>query len=211
MVLDLGNAMVSYVVVNTGDKQVAIPWDQLSVADEQTGSFMLQAEDDLFMNAPAFDLSTLPAIGETAKDWDAELRSYWKGGAGGAQPAPGSANEGKLQGVMLASQALAADLSMQGQTALQAEIEDLIVNTRSGKLQFVVVKTNLDNTERWIPVPLALLNWDTTTQGFNLNLDMSVLQDALPALEAQFPDISMEGWEQEWITFWQNHGVNMTP
>lgn len=48
-------------------------------------------------------------------------------------------------------------------------------------------------------------------QGFHMNLDMSVLQAVLPALEAQFPDTTAEGWEQEWINFWQGHGVNMTP
>ena len=216
MILNLDNAMVDYVIVRTAEKQVAVPWDKLSVQTDaaagQPGTFALQVDDKTFTMAPAVDLNTLPAIAEPANDWDAQLRAYWKGNnAGGAQPAPGSANQGKLRGLMLASQALAADVSVPNQTVLQAAIEDLIVNPQSGKIQFVVVKTNVDTTERWIPVPLALFNWDSTLQGFNMNLDMSVLQAVLPALEAQFPDTTMEGWEQEWINFWQSHGVNMNP
>jgi hypothetical protein len=94
---------------------------------------------------------------------------------------------------------------------LQAAIADLIVNPPSGKIQFVVVKTNVDTTERWIPVPLALFNWDSTVQVFNINLDLSLLQAVLPALEAQFPDTTVERREQEWIIFWQSQGINMTP
>jgi sporulation protein YlmC with PRC-barrel domain len=211
MILDLDKAMVAYVIVNAGEKQVAVPWDQLNIStDKQPGNFMLKADADMLANAPAIDLSTLPAIGESAADWDSDLRSYWKSSnAGGAQPSTGSQN--KLRGVMLASQVLATDLSVPSQTTLQANIEDLIVNAQSGKIQFVVIKTNVDNTERWLPVPLALFNWDTASQAFNLDLNADLLQAALPALEAQFPDINVEGWEQQWMTFWQNHGVNMTP
>jgi hypothetical protein len=99
------------------------------------------------------------------------------------QPAPGSASPGKLPGLMLASRALAAEVSVPNQTVLQAAIEDLIVNPPSGRIQFVVVKTNVDTTERWIPVPLALFNGDSTVQGFDINLDLSLLQAVLPALE----------------------------
>ena len=210
MILNLDNAMVAYVTVNTGDKQIVVPWDKLSMQSDQPSAFILQVDDDTFTKAPAVDLNTLPAIGEPANDWDAQLRSYWKD-TGGAQPATGSSNQGKLRGLMLASQALAADMSVQGQTALQAEIQDLIVNTKSGKIQFVVVKTSLDSAERWIPVPLALINWDTASQAFNMDLDISVLQAALPAVAAQFPDTTVEGWEQEWIDFWQSQGVTVTP
>ena len=211
MILDLDNAMVAYVIVDTGDKQVAVPWDQFNMATgQQPGNFVLQADADMFANAPTIDLSTLPAIGESAANWDSDLRSYWKSSnAGGAQPSTGS--QSKLRGVMLASQVLAADLSVPGQSSLQANIEDLIVNAQSGKIQFVVVKTNFDNMERWIPVPLALFNWDTTNQAFNLDLNADLLRAALPVMEAQFPDINVQGWEQQWMTFWQNNGVNMTP
>jgi sporulation protein YlmC with PRC-barrel domain len=94
MILDLDNEMVTYVIVGTGgfleigEKDVLVPWDQLMLSTEggdATGgdqfAFILQADQELFENAPDWDVNTLlPPLGEPAMDWDAEIRSFWEGG-----------------------------------------------------------------------------------------------------------------------------------
>jgi len=49
----------------------------------QENAFILQIDQETFNNAPEFDLNTLPQMGQSAGDWDANISSYWEGGAAG--------------------------------------------------------------------------------------------------------------------------------
>src|SRR6266498_291395 len=91
MVLDLDNARVSYIVTNSssGSGSVLIPWDsvqlQAGTSSTTTGSaanaFVLQADPNVLQNAPTTDLtSVLPAIGQAAGTWDADIQNYWLSG-----------------------------------------------------------------------------------------------------------------------------------
>lgn len=104
MVLDLDNSRVAYVVVGTGgfldlgERELVVPWDQLQLqtgtgdtTGGQQNAFILQTDLDMFRNAPDFDLSgNLPEMGQTAGDWDADVRTYWDSGGttGGMQSTP---------------------------------------------------------------------------------------------------------------------------
>jgi sporulation protein YlmC with PRC-barrel domain len=94
MVLDLDNTRVAYVVVGTGgfldlgEKEVLVPWDSLELqtgASNVTGgkpnAFILQADQEIFNNAPDVDLnSILPQIGQPAGEWDVDIRAFWESG-----------------------------------------------------------------------------------------------------------------------------------
>jgi sporulation protein YlmC with PRC-barrel domain len=151
-------------------------------------------------------------------------------GADQGTATPGGAT---LQGVMLASEVLGSTISLgvqgqaqgqdQGQATatagtdqdtaqgdLSATINDLIVDTDMGDIQYIVLSTHIDNAERWIPVPLALFQWDPANGSFILNANTTMLQNAPFFENGQFPDITAEGWNSEFDTFWQNNGAEAT-
>jgi len=41
------------------------------------GVFVLQTDVSLLTGAPEFDMTTLPAMGQSADDWDADIRNFW--------------------------------------------------------------------------------------------------------------------------------------
>lgn len=102
MILDLDNSRVSYVIVGTGgfleigEKDVLVPWNQIQVQTAGSGgpageqnAFILQVDQALFENAPDVDLGAiLPGRGESAEDWDADIRTYWETGTLPATAAP---------------------------------------------------------------------------------------------------------------------------
>jgi hypothetical protein len=95
----------------------------------------------------------------------------------------------------------------QGVGNIEATIEDMIVDTGTGDIQYFVLNTTLEKGERWVPVPLGLMQWDATTGAFLLNVNPSVFRDAPFFQDGQFPDTSMEGWNSEFDSFWQNNGA----
>jgi hypothetical protein len=86
----------------------------------------------------------------------------------------------------------------------QGTVEDLIVEPMTGIIQYVVL--SFSGSDRWVPVPVSTLNWDSTMSGFALNAGADVLQNAPSFTSDQFPDTSTSGWDQEWSTFWQSNG-----
>ncbi|MFT3894379.1 MAG: PRC-barrel domain-containing protein [Anaerolineales bacterium] len=94
MVIDVDNAMITYVVVGTGgflgvgDKDVIVPWNMLtlqtgdgSMTGGQQNAFILQGDANTFNDFPDMDWkSTFPKLGEPAGDWDADIRAYWETG-----------------------------------------------------------------------------------------------------------------------------------
>lgn len=253
-------------------------------------AFILLIDQATLENAPEFDLNTLPEMGQSAADWDADIRNYWQGGGTGAGQATADPNattdpnatampeatattdgtgtdQGQatatqdagagqdqgtgqvqpLQGVMLASDILGATLTLGTQdqgvgqatadpnatvdpnattdpnaTALPeatsdgtvtdqgdvtATIEDLIVDTDTGDIQYIVVNASFTDGERWIPVPLGIFQWDAASGSFILNADGTMLQNAPSFQEDLFPDTTVDEWDDEFDSFWQNNGA----
>jgi hypothetical protein len=81
----------------------------------------------------------------------------------------------------------------------QGTIQDVIIEPRIGKLQYVVVST-ADDT--WIPVPISGLGWDAVNNQGALMVDSSMLQNAPSFSSGEFPDISTPGWSQQYSAYW---------
>jgi sporulation protein YlmC with PRC-barrel domain len=347
MVLDLENTRVAYVLVNTsgfgdlGDRIILVPLSSLQLqtgtgdtTGGQQNAFILQTDQDIFNNAPDFDPSTLPQMGQSATDWDTSILDYWqKGGSGGigstsntpsasgttavdttatagtgtglatatagtgaglatattgtgtgsgtglATATPGSGTgtatgtgtgTTALQGVALASDVLGSTVTIGAQgtgtsngtgagtglatatagtglgtatagtgtggtgsatatagtgtgTGLAtatagtgtgtgnmiATIEDMILDTATGDILYVVLNTN-SGTDQLIPVPLSMFQWDGNAQGFGLNADATMLQNAPSFATDQFPDTTTSGWNSEFDSFWQNNSSGGT-
>lgn len=336
MVIDVDNAKISYVIVGTGgflsvgEKEVVVPWDMLQIqsgAGSATGgqenAFIFQGDTDAFNNFPDMDWkSNFPQMGQSAGDWDTDIRSYWEnggitsGGTGTGTEVPGGTatsapdttgtimpngtatstsgtggvsdtglatstattdqaqnnNLGQalgvgspIQGVMLVSDVLGSTVKLSGlpntgepgtgtampettatssgstitdstatpsgSTSIEATatlstgqnnsnnnsnglgndnmaitISDMIVNTQTGDIQYLVVSSTFGDGEHWIPVPLGLLQWDPTNQEFSLNTNGNVLTNAPFFNEDQFPSTDTTGWDAEFSDYWTTNG-----
>jgi sporulation protein YlmC with PRC-barrel domain len=114
-----------------------------------------------------------------------------------------------MQGVALASQLLNADIVQDSGTGASPgtgfTVQDIVIEPRIGKLQYVVVSSGSADT--WIPVPISVLGWNASNNQLVLMIDAGLLQNAPTVPSAQFPDTSMSGWDQEFLTYWQGGGT----
>ena len=82
----------------------------------------------------------------------------------------------------------------------------MIIETNTGMIQYMLVRTDFGSGEVLVPVPLNLVQWDATNNGFMLNVAPGVLQNAPNFTSDQFPDTTTSGWDQQFSTYWQNNG-----
>ena len=94
-----------------------------------------------------------------------------------------------------------------GAENMTGTIEDMITDTDTGDILYVVITAVLAEAERWIPVPFGQFEWDAATGEFILNADASVLQNAPFFADGQFPDATVDGWNADIDTFWQSNGT----
>lgn len=132
--------------------------------------------------------------------------------AGGVATATATAGTGSGVGVATAT-GPAADVATatpgtgtgHGVGNIEGLIDDLMIDVDTGEILYVVVDVALDDGERWIPVPVSLIQWDAANGAFLLNANPAALRDA-PAFEnGQYPDTTTSGWNTEFDTFWQNN------
>ena len=90
---------------------------------------------------------------------------------------------------------------------MSATVDDIIVDTTSGEIKYIVVNTSFDDGEHWIPIPLSLFQLDGSTQALVLNADLAMLQSAPFFQDGQFPDTTLPNWSSEFDAFWQNGGT----
>lgn len=98
MVLDFDSQKISYVIVGTGgfmdlgEKTLLVPYDMLQLpaaasasASGQANAFVFQGDQEMLKNASSVEItSMLPERGQSAADWDADIRNFWEnGGVGG--------------------------------------------------------------------------------------------------------------------------------
>jgi sporulation protein YlmC with PRC-barrel domain len=86
---------------------------------------------------------------------------------------------------------------------LSVTIDDLLLDTTSGQIQYVVLNTSFDNNQHLLPVPLDLLQWDANNGSFVLNADSSKLQSAPSFANGQYPDTTADGWDSQFSSYWQ--------
>ena len=92
----------------------------------------------------------------------------------------------------------------QGVGNIEGTIDDLIIAVDTGDIQYIVVDTTLDESQRWIPVPLSLFQWDATSGVFLINANPATFRDAPFFENGQYPDTTVGGWNSQFDTFWQN-------
>lgn len=114
----------------------------------------------------------------------------------------------QMAGVILVSKLIGSSVIVSPQgagtgsgTGTQGTIQNVIIEPRIGKLQYLVV--SLGSTDTWIPVPISVLGWDATTNQMVLMVDPSLLQNAPGFPSSQMPDTATPGWDRQFSTYWQ--------
>jgi sporulation protein YlmC with PRC-barrel domain len=94
----------------------------------------------------------------------------------------------------------------QGVGNIEGTIDDMLVAIDTGEIQYVVVDVTLDDSQRWIPVPLSFIQWDAANGAFVINANPATFRDAPSFENGQYPDTATAGWNSEIDTFWQSNG-----
>lgn len=84
----------------------------------------------------------------------------------------------------------------------QMTLDNVIVDTSTGQVRFVVLNSFVADQERLIAVPLNQFRWDAERNVFVYTGDPAMLQDA-PFFENGYTGAFEEGWETEYNNFWQ--------
>jgi sporulation protein YlmC with PRC-barrel domain len=202
----------------SGDQTGTSPTTTLQTTNAE-GAFIFQGDAQKLAGAPEFSSDMLPALGQPAGDWDASIRSYWgESGSGttsssvtetpvvtGTTQAPGSETAiSNMQGVVLASQVIGFSISPNNQPI--ASVEDVIVDTNTGDLRYVVLSISgiqgLNNN--LIPIPPQVLGLDIQNQTFTINVDPQVLLNAPKFAQGSFPLTTQPNWDADIQSFWQS-------
>jgi hypothetical protein len=88
-----------------------------------------------------------------------------------------------------------------------ATVDDVIVDIDTGDILYIVLNAVFDDGERWVPVPLNQFGWDAANGAFVLNVDQATFASAPSLVDGQYPDTTVEGWDAEFSTFWQDGGT----
>jgi sporulation protein YlmC with PRC-barrel domain len=86
----------------------------------------------------------------------------------------------------------------------QGTVQDVVIEPRIGKLQYLVVSFDSGSTS--IPVPISLVGWDATNSQIVLMTSAGMLQNAPTFSSGQAPDTSMAGWDQQFSSYWSGGG-----
>jgi len=90
------------------------------------------------------------------------------------------------------------------QTMLEVAINDAILNTDSGAIEYVVIDANIGGVQRLIPVPLDILSWEANARTFVLNHDLTSLQNAPFFENSEYPDMLNDNWDSTFSDYWNN-------
>ncbi len=116
-------------------------------------------------------------------------------------PAPGGMN---LQGVILASDLLGADIKIQDNQEEVGTVDDVMIDLDTGKVRFIVITFNLDDIESRIPLPVALLGCDTGDETFVVLMDTDTVRGAPTFTDNEFPDTRSPDWDVDFLDYWDD-------
>jgi sporulation protein YlmC with PRC-barrel domain len=187
---------------------VAIPWNSFSVAradqnldDDLDPDLVFNQDQALLAEAPSIDSGD--DLDVTDATWDDDLFAYWGSRVGGLADTGADNENGVLRLRDVTDyQLLNADGDDIG------DVEDMVLDSASKKIAYVIWAQGgiLDIGEELIPVPFDQLSWERDNDdAFVLNVaDAEAVQDA-PRLDAiDMIDTSVENWDNEIRTWWNN-------
>ncbi|MGZ9234821.1 MAG: hypothetical protein ACXW4E_04785, partial [Anaerolineales bacterium] len=73
----------------------------------------------------------------------------------------------------------------------------------TGEIRYIVIDASFEDGERWIPVPLNFVQWNADNGAYILNVGPTALRDAPSFQDGQYPDMTADGWDGDFDTYWQ--------
>lgn len=200
------------------DRFFAIPLPQLNLADIEEDMVRFKVEEEIVRESPEFDPDDFSMI--NFPQWDEEFVNYWESAALGAASSGGQIGIAVSADpvVPLADEFALSISELLGYKVTNArgqqlgQVEDLIMGRQSHNLLYAVVTLeNLPGSgDELIPAPLAMMNIDPAEKALIFNVTDPVIAAAAPRFSRDnWPDLSQEGWGEDWWRFWNGSAAVM--
>jgi sporulation protein YlmC with PRC-barrel domain len=210
MLIDMEGVRIAYVIVDTVVRRVAVPWEALMLRTGEDGTpnaIRLAVSGDRLEAAQDIDLSG--DVGQAFAESQADIRSFWEGELGVVEVP-------EAQTVMRATDLMGTAVRG-GDDQVLAEIQDAIVDTQSGSVQYLLVLVNEELLagndllrDRLVPVPTFLLEWDAQGEAFILAIDFNV-EDIPSFTPEDLDDVLGPGWDEDVRSFFEDLMGSETP
>lgn len=176
---------------------VTAGWD----ADIQTywsTNMPLQSEDNGTDTTPV--PATTPAPGDATATPGTDVATATPGPDTGTPAGPA----GVMQGMILATDLLGADILAQDNQDEVGTVDDIIIDTDSGDIRFLVVGFSFDDVDSRIPLPVALLGCNADNQTYVVLIDTATVRGAPTFTNNEFPDTRTSDWDANFLDYWDD-------
>ncbi len=184
------------------DRPVAIPYKAFSpLASVPMGGdcgLILNVPDTVLAQAPVMDVKMMNV---TIANWDQQLNTFWAAN-GFAVPAAGA-----QMGSPVFLDDNVDDLQILGMNNLiLGEVEDIIIDPKTGSLQYVVLKTEdtLILGKRYIPIPISRLAWIPSGLAV-ANQNLESLRSAPAFTDSDQLKMLPQNWDANVKAFWASN------
>lgn len=146
------------------------------------------------------------AVGSTASTTTPVAPSSTITSTTGMTQTQGTVEDNRLGRFVLATELLDRNITVNADTSAEIDIRDAIIDPTDGSIQYyIVVLSGMGEEDSWIPVPPDML---VTNDGDNMRIS-DINPDALVGApgftENEFPDTSVEGWDDAFVDWWNEH------
>jgi hypothetical protein len=195
MVIDTTNGRIHSVVVGVEEGQRLVPWQAVGEGFPPTTT----VTGEQVMGAPAFVEDEFDQYMANRQDFETSYTQYWSGNV------DLQAGEGETNYLLLRPYVGIPVRSADENNALVGLLSDLIVE-QDGRIAYGVMTTDPSQNlgQGQVPVPWQAFNYDPDARVMTLNVDTQMLQNAPRFEMLQAPNMSAQGWDQEWNTYWQD-------
>jgi sporulation protein YlmC with PRC-barrel domain len=107
-----------------------------------------------------------------------------------------------LQGVILATHLIGADIQAQDNPEEVGTVDDVMVDIDTAHIRFLFVTFSFDDVESRIPLPAALLGCNPDEQTFVLLTDAETIRTAPTFADNEFPDTRNPDWDVDFLDYW---------
>jgi sporulation protein YlmC with PRC-barrel domain len=203
-------------LLGIGERTILVPWQALNI-QESAGpggqdAFVTKVDQHSLENAPVFDPNSETAL--QSPGWDQAYNQYWEklvdavsvgGVSATVTPEPGEASQVAGMRRLLYASDLLDYLVLDGNEKTVGKVTEVILDHRDGQIYYFVVAAGgvLGIGEKWIPVPLRILQLGTQDKSFQLRVETQKLVQAPNYDLNNLPDFSDPGWDKEIEQYWE--------
>jgi sporulation protein YlmC with PRC-barrel domain len=221
-IVELESERIRYLAVaaggllGIGERTILVPWQALNI-QESAGPrgqdvFVTKVDQQSLENAPVFDPNSETAF--QSPNWDRAYNQYWEklvdavsvgGISATVTPEPGEASQATvMRRVMFASDLLDYSV-LDGNEETVGKVTEVILDRKDGHLYYFIVAAGgvLGVGEKWVPVPLRILQIAKQDNSFQLGVDTQKLVQAPNYDLNNLPDFSDPGWDKEIEQYWE--------